>query len=83
MTSLINNQHCYAKGSYGRRTTSRCPYSYFHCPSVFVSYNGFPQDFHIFSALCYTGWGCLFPASIVRGSQTQTAAYFFYAFPRF
>jgi hypothetical protein len=67
-TALIENQQCYAKGSYGSRTTSWYPSLSFRCPSFLAAWNGFPNIFHLFSVLCSVGWGHSFLVFAVRGS---------------
>jgi hypothetical protein len=76
MATLSDNQQCYAKGSYGSHTTSWYLSLSFHCPSLLVAWNGFPDTIHILSALCSVGWGSPFLAFVVRGSQAQIVASF-------
>jgi hypothetical protein len=73
MTALSSNQQCYARGSYGSRTTSWYLSSSSHCPSLLADWNGCLEVAHIFSVLFFTGWGYLFLDSAVRGSQTTAS----------
>jgi hypothetical protein len=71
MTSLSDGQHYYAKGSYGSRTTSWCLSLSFWCPSFLTSWIGCPDTDHLFSVICFVGWGHPFLDFGVRGSQAQ------------
>jgi hypothetical protein len=66
-----HSQQCYAKGSYGSRTTSRYHSLSLWCPSLLVAWTGCPNIIHIFFVLCSMGWGHPFLDFDVRGSQTQ------------
>jgi hypothetical protein len=76
MTALSDSQHCYAKGSYGSRTTSRYLSLSFRCPYLLADWTGCPDTVHIFSILCSMGWECPFLDFVVRGSQAQIVASF-------
>jgi hypothetical protein len=82
-TSLSDNQHCYFKGSYGSRNTSRYISLSFRCPSLLVDWIGFPNTFHLLSILCYMAWTPPFLAFTVRGSQAQIVVSFVLASTRF
>jgi hypothetical protein len=53
---------------YGSCTTSRYPSLSFQCPSLLVAWTGCPDTIHIFSVLCFVGWGHPFLVFVVRGS---------------
>jgi hypothetical protein len=57
MTALSGSQQCYAKGSYGSRTTSRYLSLSFRCPSWLAAWAGCPNTVHIFFILFSVGWG--------------------------
>jgi hypothetical protein len=76
MTALSDNQQCYAKGSYGSRTTSRYLSLSFWCPYLLVAWTDCPDTVHLCSILCFVGSGLPFLAFVVRGSQAQIAASF-------
>jgi hypothetical protein len=76
MTILIDSQQCYAKGSYGSRTTSWYLSLSFWCPSLLAAWTGCLDTVHIFSVLFSVGWGCPFLDFFVRGSQAQITASF-------
>jgi hypothetical protein len=63
MTTLTDNQHCYAKGSYGSHTTFGTFW--------LAAWIGCPDTIHFFSVLCFVGLGHPFLAFIVMGSQAQ------------
>jgi hypothetical protein len=75
-TALSGSQQCYAKGSYGSRTTSRYLSLSFQCPSLLAAWTGCPDTFHLCFVLYSVGWGRPFLAFVVRGSQAQIAASF-------
>jgi hypothetical protein len=75
-TALSGSQQCYAKGSYGSRTTSRYLSLSFWCPSLLVAWTGYPDTIHLFSVLFSMGLGRPFLAFVVRGSQAQITASF-------
>jgi hypothetical protein len=68
MTALSDNQRCYAKGSYGSRTTLGTFWL-----AVWI---GCPDTIHLFSVLCFVGLGHPLLAFIVRGSQAQIVTSF-------
>jgi hypothetical protein len=76
MTALSDSQQCYAKGSYGSRTTSQYLSFSFRCPYLLAAWTGFHDTIHIFSILCSMAWGFPFLDFFVRGSQAQISAYF-------
>jgi hypothetical protein len=76
MTALSENQQCYARGSYGSRTTSRYLSVSFRFPSLLAAWTGCPKVVCLFSFLFSMGWGRSFLAFSLRVSQAQIAAYF-------
>jgi hypothetical protein len=76
MTALSDNQQCYAKGSYGSRTTSRYISLSFWCPYLLAAWTDFTDTVHIFFVLFSMGWGFPFLNFVVRGSQAQIVASF-------
>ena len=83
MTTLSDNQQCYAKGSYGSHTTSRYLSLSFWCPSLPSSWTSCLDTVHILFVLFYVGWGIPFLAFAVRGSQAQISVSFVWASARF
>jgi hypothetical protein len=76
MTALRGSQQCYAKGSYGNRTTSWYISLSFRCPSFLMAWTDFPDTVHLFFVLYSMGWGRPFLDFVVRGSQAQIVASF-------
>jgi hypothetical protein len=54
---LSGNQQCYAKSSYGSRTTSQYLSLSFQCPPLLAAWTGCLDTVHLCSVLCYVGWG--------------------------
>jgi hypothetical protein len=75
-TASSDIHRCYARGFYGIHTISYYLSSSSHQPSLFTASTGCSEGLHPCFVLCYVGWGCLCPESIVRNLQIQTPSSF-------